>query len=509
MVTLAPHAPPLPHLRGARRQRQVDPSAARLRMAGAARHSPPGHPRAGRDAAGRRPARHLPRPALGRGRRRRRAAARLRQPAPAPPGGDRAGAPGRPARPLRPLHRLPASLSGIRPRGAARRHRPGGPAGHRGAAARPYAALRPAGGGRPGPRPLPRPPGPRRGRPAGRRGRRLLRPGAPGVPGDGGAGAALRGPRLLGLGRRHGGADAWHSCASLWGTPLRGRSVTKGGRLSYESALAAARQGRLYPAVILDGGRAEARRSAALELARALLCEAPAAARPCGVCRHCRRIVLPGEDEAAPFHPDFQVLERDLKASTSVDATREMLRTAQVSPYEARGQVFVIASAESLTGEAANALLKNLEEPHVSAPRHFLLLAPSRLDLLPTLRSRSLAVFLGAAVPVDAAAVEPLARSFAAAASAYTGSGAPISLLGAAAALAAAGGWEDPRSGRPWALAAAAVLRSLELEPGPAMTTARRARLALAEALLDSPALRLRGIAADRILEGLVARHLA
>src|SRR5262249_53035952 len=83
----------------------------------------------------------------------------------------------------------------------------------------------------------------------------------------------------------------------------------------------------------------------------------------CGACRHCRRIVWPGEDEAAPFHPDFQVLERDLKASTSVDATREMLRTAQVSPYEARGQVFVIASAESLTGEAANALLKNLEEP--------------------------------------------------------------------------------------------------------------------------------------------------
>jgi len=280
--------------------------------------------------------------------------------------------------------------------------------------------------------------------------------------------------------------------------------------LSLAAALTSARQGRLYPAVILDGGEAEARRQAALELARTLLCEASPEARPCGVCRHCRRIVWPGAGEgAAAFHPDFQVLERDLKASTSVDATREMLKTAQVSPFEARGQVFVIASAESLTGEAANALLKNLEEPHVSAPRHFLLLAPSRLDLLPTLRSRSLAVFLGAAVPVDAAAVEPLARSFTAAATAYTGSGAPIYLLGAAAALAAAGGWEDPRSGRPWALAAAAVLRSLELEPGPAMTTARRARLALAEALLDSPALRLRGIAADRILEGLVARHLA
>ncbi|HEV2855340.1 MAG TPA: hypothetical protein VHC97_21270 [Thermoanaerobaculia bacterium] len=280
--------------------------------------------------------------------------------------------------------------------------------------------------------------------------------------------------------------------------------------MNLPAALSAARQGRLYPSVILDGGDAEARRRAALTLARALLCEAAPESRPCGACRHCRRIVWPGSEGSeggeTPFHPDFQVLERDLKASTSVDATREMLRTAQVSPFEARGQVFVVASAESLTGEAANALLKNLEEPHVSAPRNFLLLAPSRLDLLPTLRSRSLAVFLGPAEPVDPAAVEPLARAFSAAASAWGSSGSPIFLLSAAAALAGAGGWEDPRSGRPWAVAAAAVLRSLELGPegGP-----RAARLALAEALLEAPNLCLRGIAAERILEGLVSRHLS
>ena len=279
--------------------------------------------------------------------------------------------------------------------------------------------------------------------------------------------------------------------------------------MNLAAALAAARQGHLYPSVILEGGDAETRRTAALQLARALLCEAAPEARPCGVCRHCRRIATSRDDEAGekPFHPDFQVLERDLKASTSVDATRELLRTAQVSPFEARGQVFMIASAESLTGEAANALLKSLEEPHVSAPRHFLLLAPSRLDLLPTLRSRSLAVFLGAAAPVDPTAAEPLARAFAAAVSAWTASGSPIFLLSAAAALEKAGGWEDPRSGRPWALAAAAVLRSLELGEGP--PGGRRGLLSLAEALLEAPAWRLRGIPAERILEGLVARHLA
>jgi hypothetical protein len=277
--------------------------------------------------------------------------------------------------------------------------------------------------------------------------------------------------------------------------------------LSLAAARETARQGRLYPSVILHGVDAGARLAAAVDLARILLCEAAPEARPCGVCRHCRRIAAP-EDAGAEgrFHPDFQVLQRDLKTSTSVEATRELLRTAQVSPFEARGQVFVIASAETLTGEAANALLKSLEEPHTSAPRNFFLLAPSRLDLLPTLRSRSLAIFLGPAEPLDAEGIEPLARGFAAALEAYAGSGAPIYLLTAAEALIRAGGWEDPRAGRPWALAASAVLRSLDLAPG---AGSRRGRLALAEALLEGPSLRLRAVSAERILEGLVAKYLA
>jgi DNA polymerase III delta prime subunit len=276
--------------------------------------------------------------------------------------------------------------------------------------------------------------------------------------------------------------------------------------MNVDSALDTARQGRLYPSVILHGRGPEARREAALTLARTLLCAAPPAARPCGTCRHCRRIAWPaGEPEV--FHPDFQVLERDLKTSTSVEATREMLRTAQVSPFEARGQVFVVAAAETLSGEAANALLKTLEEPPTSAPRNFFLLAPSRLDLLPTLRSRSLAIFLGPAETADPAEVEPVARAFAAALSAYAATGAAIHLLAAAEALGRAGGWEDPRAARPWAVAAAAVLRSLAVTA--AETPFRRALLALAEDLLGAPLLRLRGVAAERILEGLVARHLA
>jgi hypothetical protein len=274
--------------------------------------------------------------------------------------------------------------------------------------------------------------------------------------------------------------------------------------LNRDAMLELARRGELYPAVILHGGREDERRETALALARTLLCERAPAARPCGACRHCRRIVWPGGRQEL-FHPDFQVLERDLRTSTSVDAARALLVAAQVSPFEARGQVFVIGAAETLSNEAANALLKVLEEPPVRAPRHFLLLAPSRLDLLPTLRSRSLSVYLGPADPLDPEQATALAARFGERVRALAQSRAPIHLLSAAAELAGTGGFEDARASRPWATAAYAVRLSADA----AEPAVRRRLLDLAEALLGAAELRLRGIPAERILEGLVARHLA
>lgn len=266
-----------------------------------------------------------------------------------------------------------------------------------------------------------------------------------------------------------------------------------------------AREARLYPALILHGGEPAGRRREATTLARTLLCEEEAADRPCGRCRACRRIVWPGESDA--FHPDFQVLVRDLRTSTSADATKRFLSPAFSAPFEARGQVFVVAEADTLSPEAADALLKVLEEPPTRSARHFLLLAPSRLDLLPTLRSRSLSVFLGSGEPLADDEVEQVGTAFGTALDGFLAGRSTAHLLAASEALAEAGGWEDPRARRPWAIAAAAILRYVgarELEP-----TARRALLALAEDLIDGTRYRLRGIGQGRILDGLVARHLA
>jgi hypothetical protein len=269
-----------------------------------------------------------------------------------------------------------------------------------------------------------------------------------------------------------------------------------------------ARRGRLYPATILHGGSADQRQRAAVEVARALLCEREAAAdRPCGHCRNCARIAAPG-GEANPFHPDFAWLARDLKTATSAEATRDFLRAAHSAPYEARGQVFVIGEADSLSPEAGDALLKLIEEPGLGSPRHYFLLAPSRLDLPETLRSRSLAVFLGSPVEIDPEKRRQLTESVIEGLTAWQQERSGLRLLDLARRLGQPEDFDDPRAEAPW-IAAARVLRDVAIEPPPPLTALRPALLALADALLAAPPWRLRGIAAGRILEGLLARHLA
>jgi hypothetical protein len=261
--------------------------------------------------------------------------------------------------------------------------------------------------------------------------------------------------------------------------------------------------GKLYPSVILHGASREERIEAAYRLARALLCEVPEHA-PCGVCRHCRRIA-PGDEL---FHPDVHALGRDLKTSTSVAAARELVAAVQLAPFEARGQVFILLEAEALSAEAADSLLKVLEEPPVRAPRHFLLLTPSPRDLLPTLRSRSWSLYLGPAERLAPAEVERLGGVVAEALLAWARSGAGVHLLEVARRLVAAGGedWKDPRAGKPFAVAAAGLARAAALIDEPEL---RRRALGGAADLLEAAPLRLRGISAERIVEGVIARRMA
>ena len=101
----------------------------------------------------------------------------------------------------------------------------------------------------------------------------------------------------------------------------------------------------------------------ALDLAKALNCEAPDP--PCGECASCQKI-------ASAKHADVQIIglsqggnseETKPKAEISIDQIREMQHSASLPPFEGRYKVYIIEGAELMSHEAANCLLKTLEEP--------------------------------------------------------------------------------------------------------------------------------------------------
>jgi DNA polymerase-3 subunit delta' len=135
--------------------------------------------------------------------------------------------------------------------------------------------------------------------------------------------------------------------------------------------------------LLLEGGTVSERLALGLFWAARLMCreEGP----PCGLCRICLQIA----DDACR---DL-ILLNGAEGSIAVDTVREV-RAVLGDPAAGRGpRVIILAEAQALGDGAANALLKSLEEP---CPGNvFVLMAPSREILLPTLVSRSFVLTLG------------------------------------------------------------------------------------------------------------------
>jgi DNA polymerase-3 subunit delta' len=130
-------------------------------------------------------------------------------------------------------------------------------------------------------------------------------------------------------------------------------------------------------AYLLAGPPHVGKRTLAINVAQALNCDGPEL--PCGQCRSCQRI-LKGK------HADVTPIGLDSKTEIGFDDIRGLQRLANLPPYEGKCKVFIIDDAEYLSTEAANSLLKILEEP---PPRIvWLLLAAEEEHLLPTIISR-------------------------------------------------------------------------------------------------------------------------
>lgn len=205
--------------------------------------------------------------------------------------------------------------------------------------------------------------------------------------------------------------------ATLWPAVL--------GQTRVKRLLVAALEARRIPhAYLFTGSEGVGKDAMALELARVLNCQR-GGVEACGECSSCRRV-------ATLQHPDIQLIvplpvgkgeqsedsptarltpdelrsvqeELRLKAENpyrrvaiprasiiKINSIRAIRRESAMSTFDGRKRVFIISQADRMGEEAANTLLKTLEEPPTDC---LIILTSSRADaLLPTIRSRCQAI---------------------------------------------------------------------------------------------------------------------
>jgi len=199
-----------------------------------------------------------------------------------------------------------------------------------------------------------------------------------------------------------------------------------GNRAVVENLRASIATKKLPRSLIIAGAQGSGKYTLALMLTMALECERQpreisAEGRElagfCGVCRNCTRIAEASDldtkvEEAVAVredmretdkkdtrvlvqtHPDVLIVPPDPpQLLIKLGQIRTLIQRAQYLPTEGPAKVFVLTSA-AMMKEAANSLLKILEEPPAYA--HLFLLAENMGELLPTIRSRCAVAHLGA-----------------------------------------------------------------------------------------------------------------
>ncbi|HLX27101.1 MAG TPA: DNA polymerase III subunit delta' [Casimicrobiaceae bacterium] len=141
-------------------------------------------------------------------------------------------------------------------------------------------------------------------------------------------------------------------------------------------------------AMLLSGPAGMGKRTLALALAQALVCESPGEnGAACGTCASCRYA-------AAGQHPDLRLVEPieidddEVKVVEwiAVDRIRALIRWSEITSHRGGAKVALIIPAERMNESAANALLKTLEEPPPAT--HFILVAHLAGRLPATVASR-------------------------------------------------------------------------------------------------------------------------
>jgi DNA polymerase-3 subunit delta' len=138
---------------------------------------------------------------------------------------------------------------------------------------------------------------------------------------------------------------------------------------------------RLPHAFLFSGQDGIGKRKVAIEFVKHILCEKGIG---CGLCRPCLKI----DHET---HPDLLIVEGE--SSIGIAQSRMISKEVSEHPYEGTKRAIIIDGVDIMTREAANALLKTLEEPPPS--NVFFLITSAERDVPLTIRSRCARVAFG------------------------------------------------------------------------------------------------------------------
>ena len=153
-----------------------------------------------------------------------------------------------------------------------------------------------------------------------------------------------------------------------------------GNRRIIERLRAKLRVQRFPHGLIFSGPQGVGKHTCALMIAKALNCLTAAPGEFCDECAACRKV-------GAGTHPDvLTVSVEDEATQIKIAQIRQLLSILDLQPLEGRNKVFIIDPADLLNPEAANALLKGLEEPPENT--FFILITVNVHELLRTVRSR-------------------------------------------------------------------------------------------------------------------------
>jgi len=130
-------------------------------------------------------------------------------------------------------------------------------------------------------------------------------------------------------------------------------------------------------AYVFSGPRGSGKTTIARLLAKSVNCEKPKEGEPCNACSSCLEL-----NEAR----SMDLIEIDAASNRGIDEMRALKEGIGFLPSKLRYKVFIVDEAHQLTKEAANALLKTLEEP----PSHaiFILATTELHKMIPTIVSR-------------------------------------------------------------------------------------------------------------------------